>query len=154
METAAYMIEVPGDDDTVLDPNCSKFVNLTDLAAARAKARNTTGVDYKLKARMAGYPCLTSGLLQGWGDNSGGDSDLKVVQRAPQALKDAVKGIDDVMPDVEIAIGPDVKGAVFGFVEYQMGPQYVILNRCPIKRNAVCRLEFHEVPANITTAPT
>ena len=74
-------------------------------------------------AKLAGFNTDDDGLLVGW---------------PATTLKAAV----------EIGIGPEARGAVFGYREYAGGPQNVIINRCVIKRGFSCKLEFHELPAS------
>ena len=58
------------------------------------------------RAKLAGFKTsFFTGLLQGWTSSN-------------------------VMHDVEVDIGADVAGAVWGYTEYSLGPQNIALNRC------------------------
>lgn len=49
-------------------------------------------------------------------------------------------------------IGPWVKSAFHGYLEFTGQPAAIVLNRCPIRPAAICRLEYHDAP--ITNALT
>ena len=109
-----------------LPEECDGLVNVT---IAKAPANATIAVNVIERAKLVSYTIDSfTGVPTQWSLGSG-----KPV----------------LFHDVEINIGPDVKSAVFGFREYTGGPQYIILNRCPIRRGSTCKLEFHEIPKSV-----
>lgn len=112
-------------------------------------------IDPMERAKLAGYRIDPfTGLLLNWGSSGG------IVMQNDSSLGGPADGsawgggVTLLRPDREVNIGPDVKGAVYGYREYAGGPQYIILNRCPIKRGGDCKLEFHEIPRGIAKEPS
>jgi hypothetical protein len=132
-----------------LPVQCCSFEEYADYTCAfDEKAWPTNPAE---RAKMAAYVVdPTTGQLKGWGDTG------LVIFQMDETSDGPPSGavVNNVRPTVEFNIGEDVRGAIFGYREYAGGPQYIILNRCPIRRGADCKLEFHEVPKDAAQAGT